>query len=800
MRTRISGMQGPLLSVLLGAAFLVLPLAHGRAGNDVGSSVDSHHGRPDHQHYHAIVQRTSFGIPHIKAEDWGGLGYGYGFAFAQDNICVLADQIVTVNGERARYFGESGTSPTGHNNLTSDFFYKYVEDEERLRNLLANTPQEVQAMIRGYAAGYDRYLHDTGKANLAAACRNADWVRPIDELDLMRVYYALTLRASSENQMEAIFAAQPPTAALAKSGARTKPPKVDLASFQRPETLEIGSNAIALGRDATASGHGMLLGNPHFPWVGNDRFYEVHLTIPGQFDVMGASLYGVPLVNIGFNHDVAWSHTVSTAFRFTPYELKLAPGNPTAYLYNDQTRRMTAQSVTVDALQADGSIVARFHTFYRTHFGPMIVNPALGFAWTGTTAYTMRDANADNGRFLEHYLEVNRAKDLGDIKRTLAEVIGLPWVNTIATDRHGDAYYPDISVVPNVTAAKIASCVNSPVGKAVYQAARLPVLDGSTSACEWDIDPAAPQRGIFLARSLPHLTRSDYVTNSNDSYWLSNPSQPLTGFSPIIGPEGTARSLRTRLGLKLVQDRLSGADGLPGNLFTLSNLQATTFNDRNYGGELVVFDLVNACRSWPDLSEACNVLDRWDRKVNLDSVGAHIFREFWSRAANIPKLFAVPFDINDPVNTPNTLNVNNPDVLLKVRQALGAAVQALGTNRIPLDRPWGQVQYVVRNGKTIPIHGGAGGEGVFNVITSVGLSPAGYAEVVHGTSYIQTVTFDHRGPIAQALLSYSLSSDPANPHYSDQTERYSKKQWVSLPFHQGDISSDPSFTTRTIQE
>ena len=38
---------------------------------------------------------------------------------------------------------------------------------------------------------------------------------------------------------------------------------------------------------------------------------------------------------------------------------------------------------------------------------------------------------------------------------------------------------------------------------------------------------------------MPHLLRSDYVTNSNDSYWLSNPTQPLEGFARIIGDEGT---------------------------------------------------------------------------------------------------------------------------------------------------------------------------------------------------------------------------------------------------------------------
>lgn len=35
------------------------------------------------------------------------------------------------------------------------------------------------------------------------------------------------------------------------------------------------------------------------------RFYQMHLTIPGQLDVMGAALPGLPVINIGFNQHVA---------------------------------------------------------------------------------------------------------------------------------------------------------------------------------------------------------------------------------------------------------------------------------------------------------------------------------------------------------------------------------------------------------------------------------------------------------------------------------------------------------------
>ena len=59
--------------------------------------------------YDATIRRTDHGIPHISADDFGGLGYGYGYAFAEDNLCVIADQYVTVRGERSKYFGPDET-------------------------------------------------------------------------------------------------------------------------------------------------------------------------------------------------------------------------------------------------------------------------------------------------------------------------------------------------------------------------------------------------------------------------------------------------------------------------------------------------------------------------------------------------------------------------------------------------------------------------------------------------------------------------------------------------------------------
>ncbi|MFP2926399.1 acylase [Pyxidicoccus sp. 3LG] len=761
----------------------------------------------------ATIRRTSHGIPHVLASDYAGLGYGHGYAFAQDNVCALAEILVTVNAERSRHFGPEGfyASTIGGDipNLKSDFFYQSIKDAGTVEALLAQAPPrgpsaEMRELVRGYAAGYNRYLSDTGVDALPdPRCRGAAWVRPISELDLYRRYYQLSLLASSGAFLNALVDAQPP-------GPLTLPlPLPDLlpaGAIPTAAQLGLGSNAIALGSQGTRNGRGMLLGNPHFPWEGSERFYQVHLTLPGQLDVSGASLLGVPVVLIGHNARVAWSHTVSTGFRFTPYELKLVPGSPTTYLYGGQLHQMTPRTVSVLSRAADGTLEPRTHTFYWTRFGPMFHYPDGFMTWNTLTGYAFRDVNATNFRVLDQFLAMGKAQSVDELKQAQDYWQGIPWVNTLAADDQGRAYYADSAVVPHVTDAQVLRCILSPVALLVYQSARLPVLDGSRADCEWGSDADAVEPGILGPARLPRLVRQDYVTNSNDSYWLANPEQPLTGYPRIIGDEGTARSLRTRLGLKLVQGRLAGTDGLEGQGFTLEQLQTVMFNNRNLSGELLRDAAAAMCRRNPfiltedgrfvDVRAACPVLERWNLRGDLDSAGALLWRQFNIRlgtATGGPYL--VPFLPTDPVNTPRTLNTLHPQVV----QALGGAVQEVRNRGQALDIAPGAYQFAHRNEARIPLHGCDQNEGCFNVMTTGLLPDSTYVPVI-GPSFVMAVSFTEAGPVGRSLLTYSQSTSPASPYFADQTWLYSQKQWVDMRFTEADIASDPELSVTVLQE
>ena len=82
-------------SILLALASLTVGLS-AYPGSSSGTTVSAEQ---------VTIVRDSAGIPHITARNFRALGYGEAWAFSQDNFCLLAQDFVTVEGERSQYFG-----------------------------------------------------------------------------------------------------------------------------------------------------------------------------------------------------------------------------------------------------------------------------------------------------------------------------------------------------------------------------------------------------------------------------------------------------------------------------------------------------------------------------------------------------------------------------------------------------------------------------------------------------------------------------------------------------------------------
>jgi acyl-homoserine-lactone acylase len=285
-------------------------------------------------------------------------------------------------------------------------------------------------------------------------------------------------------------------------------------------------------------------------------------------------------------------------------------------VYGGETYPMRRQTVTIKVLAgADQSRV-----IYWSRFGRVGNFTALGLAWNTTNAYAFNDVNGDNLRLFDQWLAIDKARSSQEIIDAEKRIQGIPWVNTIGSDNRGNAFYTDIGAVPNYTQAKIdGACEVVPSLKTsgIY------VFNGADPACSPGNDDDAVVPGIFGPSNLPQIKRTDYVQNSNDSFWLSNPAAPLTGFSQIIGATGNQQDLRTRLGNKIVEQRMAATDGLSGTpKFSFATLKSAWLGYRNHGADLMLSGLQQICTNNPtinltgptrpvDVTEACPILNAY---------------------------------------------------------------------------------------------------------------------------------------------------------------------------------------------
>ncbi|QSQ16307.1 penicillin acylase family protein [Myxococcus landrumensis] len=778
--------------------------------------------------YEATIRRTSHGIPHITAKNMASLSYGQGYAFAKDHVCILSDQIIKVRGERARYMGQG----PGNTFVGSDFGYRVLQLHEKAEAAFPKLPADIQEMFQGYVAGFNRYVTETPPENLPKPCTNAPWVKPITAVDLFAYDISVGLAGSSYQLILAIAAATPPITGASTEG---RPP-MDSFKVERPEHHSVGSNGWAIGADRAANKRGMVVANPHFPWEGELKLWESHLTVPGELNVYGVGLLGVPAVLIGFNDHVAWTHTFSSGQRMTLYGLQLVPGKPTRYKYGSGERDMVARDITVLVKLPEGSVTSITQRFYSSHYGPVIAIPGVA-PWTAQSVLSVRDANLDNTQLVSQFVGMNRAKSLAEFQSVYEKVQGIPWVNTMAADRDGNVWYADATPTPNLSEQAIAmwrAASNMPGTPTfnIWREMGLVLLDGSNPENEWRDVANARGPGLVPYSGIPKLSRRDFVFNANDSYWLANPAQPLTGYSPMHGLEGVGQSPRTRMNAVLLTEK-NGASGAD-NLFTVAELENAILGNRGMTAELLRDQVVARCTGVPtvqvnttviNISQGCAALAAWDGRYDATSKGAALWREFSGSfsmgelstgvsGAGTSSLYAELFDATKPIETPRTLKAAPTDGSAdSVLVALANAVYRLGLARIPVDAPLGQSQYSTRvDGKRIPIHGGGAYDGTANIVSwgtlksttpdsdfsavrgtnlinsRTNLTDTGYV-INNGSSFIMAMEFTEKSVSGRAVLTYSQSSDKASPYFADQTELFSNKQWRPIVFTEEAITA-----------
>ncbi len=795
------------------------------------SDGDSHSEPPEPEYtYSADIVWTEYGIPHISAPSWAGLGYGVGYAYAQQNYCRAMLSIVRFNGELSRYFGPA--------NISDDVSFKLVFSDEEMQRLYFDAPDPVVIdQLEGYAAGLNRYLAETGVDNLPEGdfgCRGEEWVREVTAMDLAKVMHSYAYANQDPilgDFIANVSAPQPPAASLSPKARKELLAKFDraqyVASISKPPPSNIGSNAYAVGGDASQNGRGLVLANPHLGW--NDTAYMImHLTMGDEYNAMGVNSGGYPQLHIGFNENLAWSTTFSYGNRFMFYELDLNPANPMQYYYDGELRDIEMNTLQVEYLGADGKINTFDFTYYASHYG-VILDPGGDIGgWPNPfgKVMTVYNARRNNNRSPAQLTLMAQANTITEFKDAL-RAVGLPSLHVLAADREGDAFYGDISATPNITQSQIEQCSSGELAS-IFEEAGYPLLNGSDSACAPGNDPDTAE-GIRGFENLPQIDTREYVANANQGFWMINPRIIIDEFPDYMGGRASVNpndqlSVRPRQLFLQAEERLNGQDDLGDAGFSVDNLRELLFGSRSIQTEHLNDELVEICSAVEDWSpysenparvaEACNILASWDQRYLVDSVGAHIFHEYQfrriiNRADPFPaSLYRVEFDPSDPFNTPRGIIRTEP-WLESTNLSLAESVDFIVDAGVELDSKWGDVQYTEKGEQRYPLNGGSG-DILLNVVDTTDYSDfdrildSGYiankSDAVFGATYVSVVGWDETDcPDAYGILAMSQSSDPDSPHFADSTELFSENGWINMPFCEQDIEAQ-ELRRETIRE
>ncbi len=730
--------------------------------------------------YKAELRRTQYGMVHVKADDHRSLGYGYGYSVAQDQLCLLSDRIRTLRGERAARFGADGQALVGFlplTNLASDLFYRVQLSDAEVQVAWEQLSADAKDLAEGYAAGFSRYVRDLSATARAGAC---DGVEP------------LTMKASDVVRATLQIGSLWKAFLVAPYGATSR--WENLASPAPQQAVSVvptgagASNAWAFGAEATGTGSSIVVANPHTNWQNHWLLmHQMHLTIPGKLDVMGADFIGLPVPLVGFTRDIAWSmEAPSTVTYPLLVALDLQAGAQPAVVVDGVARPLERRRVDVGVRQQDGSVQTQSFELPHSHLGPIYRLPAQGNRPAGW--YAVTDPNVANARGLDQMLAVAKAKNVAEFEAAVASHRGIT-AHLIAGDRQGGALYIEAGPLLDVADEALRACGIDQAAAGIPAA-----LDGRRSACA--LRDGQGQARLAPPSRLPALATRGIVQNANDNHTHAVFGQRIDGYSVLLGSAQAMPNPRTRMSQRQIEGLRAG-----GARIGLAQARDMVFSNRNYMAETLLDDLLKVCRAasaGEGVGAACDILAGWDRRNDVESRGALFFNELWRRIGSKPDLYEQTYDPSQPfrVRTLSSAPAVTDELVAALRET-ATALQALGLRG---DERWGDVLVRGTASGKVALHGGPGEQGVLNVIESGPLGRDGYLSINSGTSYVHIVTWEGERLVARLLVANGQSADPASGHRDDQLGLFATKQLFTPPFSEAEIAADPALKTLSLSE
>ena len=508
---------------------------------------------------------------------------------------------------------------------------------------------------------------------------------------------------------------------------------------------DMGSNTYAIGPKKSASGNTMLVQNPHLPWSNEFLFTEYHFNLNGR-NMYGANLVGMPGIAIGFNESLGWSHTDNTIDNSDTYELKLK-GN--GYELDGEETKFDSTKKTILIKKDDGSLQENELTILKTLHGPVIKK-------TKDKVIAIRLVGLDRANMFLQWWRMLNSTNFDEFESAL-KMAQIPFWNVMYADKFGEIFYLFNGLVPKRKQDSWEYWNR--------------IIPGGKSEDIWT--------DVHSYEDLPKLRNpeSNWLQNANDPPWTSTIPMVLdpNDYPGYMAPK--VMHFRPQRSAKMLIDDPS---------ITFDELVSYKLSTKVEFADRILDDLFLAIDDFGSANskKAKKLLQKWDRKADVNSIGMLLFYH-WSKKFSVDdnSTYTKPWNINDPVNTPDGLS--DPQKAVKL---LDESVIEIEEKFGRLDIKWGDYYRIKYNGIDLPANGIDGRLGVFRVAWP-GKSTDKNMYVGGGDSWVSVIEFGQKIR-AKALLSYGNSTQKDSPNNGDQLELFSKKELRDIWFYETELISN----------
>ncbi len=638
------------------------------------------------------IARDKWGVPHIFAKTDAEVSYGLAWANAEDDFKTMQLTLLAGKGMVGQLKGKDGAT------------IDYVVALLRCREVVAEQydtvfSPEYKALIAGYVAGINAY-----------AAKHPEEV-------LVKGSFPTTPKEYTAGTVLSLSMISGVDAVLQ----RIFKEKVKVLD----DFKAAGSNAIAISSSKTTNGNAFLAINPHQPLEGPTAWYEAHLCSEEGLNILGALFPGGPIIFVGVNENLGWTHTVNYQDKVDVFQLEMNPANKKQYKFDGKWETLEEKTVKLKVKMGAFMIPVKKVALWSKYGATM---------QTKQGTFSLRFSANQDIRGIEQWYKMDKARNFSEFYGAM-KMTAIPGFNTIYADKHDTIFY--------VSNGKIALREKGYDWKNT--------IPGNTSK--------TLTTGFHPLEDLPQYLNpaSGYVFNANHTPFNATgvkDNLQAQNFDQTMGYETKDNNRSIRF-----QEMFSTYDKISFEDFKRIKYDSDLPKGKLYfPADADALFKLNPTQ-YTDIQPLIETINTWNRKTDVDSKGAAIFLVMLNYfTEQFGKMKGEP-----------SVDISEEQAVAAFRHVKSYMMQHFERTDITL----GEVQKLVRGNIEKPSWG------LPDVITAMHSRPYkdGKLKVVTGESYIGLVQFPKEGlPIIETLLNFGQSTHADSPHFADQMDMYLNRQ------------------------